>query len=94
MDENEDPIIVRMGTFFFVIGGGVFILFIASDLAEKADFDYFFMAVLLIAIGWVFRRKKAPPPSAGRFSYIKKARENAKNKREERIKAKEEAKKK
>ena len=92
--DNEDPIIVRMGTFFLVMGVGIFILFIASDLAKQADFDYFFMAILLIGIGWVFRRKKAPPPSAGRFSYIKNMRENAKKKREEKLKAKQEAKKK
>ena len=92
--DNDDPVIVRVGTFFFVIGGGIFILFIASDLAKKADFDYFFMAVLLIGIGWVFRRKKAPPPSAGRFAYLKNMRENAKKKREEKLKGKQDAKKK
>ncbi len=92
--DNDDPVIVRMGTFFFVIGVGILILFIASDLADQADFDYFFMAVLLIAIGWVFRRKKAPPPSAGRFAYLKNMRENARKKREEKLTAKQEAKKK
>lgn len=91
--DNDDPLIVRVGTFFFVMGGGILILFIASDLAKQADFDYFFMAVLLIFIGWVFRRKKAPPPSAGRFAYIKNFRENAKKKREEKLKAKQDAKK-
>lgn len=92
--EDEDSVIVRMGTFFWVMGGGIFILFIASDLADQTDFDFFFIAVLLIGIGWVFRRKKAPPPSAGRFSYIKKMRENAKNKREEKLKGKQDANKK
>ncbi len=92
--DNDDPVIVRVGTFFYVIGGGIFVLFIASDLAEKAEFDYFFWAVLLVAIGWVFRRRKAPPPSAGRFAYIRNFRENARKKREEKLKAKQEAKKK
>jgi hypothetical protein len=94
MEDNEDPVIVRVGTFFLVIGGGIFILFVASDLADQADFDYFFMAVLLIAIGWMFRRKKAPPPSAGRFASIKNMRENARKKREEKLQRKQEAKKK
>ena len=93
MDE-DDPIIVRVGTFFLVMGGGVFVIFVASDLAKQVDFDFFFIAILLVAIGWVFRRKKAHPPSAGRFSYVKKMRENAKNKREEKLQAKQEAKKK
>lgn len=92
--DNEDPVIVRVGTFFYVIGGGAFILFIASDLAHQAEFDYFFIAILLIGIGWVLRRKKAPPPSSGRFGYIKSTRDKAKKKREEKLNAKQEAKKK
>jgi len=89
MDE-DDPIIVRVGTFFFVMGGGVFVLFVVSDLAERADFDYLFLSVLLMGIGWIFRRGKAPPPSAGRFSWWRKRREEAKKKKQ----AKQEAKKK
>lgn len=93
-NDNDDPVIVRVGTFFLVIGGGIFVIFIASDLADRADFDYFFIAVLLIFVGWVFRRGKPPPPSAGRFAYIKNFRENARKKREEKLKAKQEVKKK
>ena len=91
--DPEDPFIVRVGMFFIVMGGGVFILFVVSDLAEKADFDYLFVAMILIVIGWSMWRKKPPPPSAGRFSYVRKLREESKRKREERLKAKEEAKK-
>ena len=72
MDENDDPFIVRVGTFFFVIGMGAFLLFVASDLAEKVDFDYLFVAVLLLGIGWYLRRGKSKPPPAGRFSWIKR----------------------
>ena len=36
--DDDDPVIVRVGTFFFVMGGGVFILFVASDLAEQGGF--------------------------------------------------------
>ena len=89
----EDPFIVRVGMFFLVMGGGVFILFVASDLADQPDFDYLFVAMILIAIGWSMWRRKPPPPSAGRFSYIKKMRQGASQKREERSKAKQEAKK-
>ena len=92
--DNDDPIIVRVGTFFFVMGGGVFLLFVASDLANQADFDFLFGAVLLMGIGWVFRRGKAPPPSAGRFAWWRKTREEAKKKKEEKAKAKQDAKKK
>ena len=71
---HEDPFIVRVGMFFLVLGGGAFILFVASDMAKQADFDYLFIAMVLIAIGWSMWRKKAPPPSAGRFEYIRKLR--------------------
>ena len=69
---EDEPLIVRVGTFFAVLGWGSFILFVASDFAKEPDFDYLFVAMLLIGIGWILRRKKAPPPSAGRFSMLRK----------------------
>lgn len=84
MMENDEPIIERVGTFFYVMGGGIFLLFVVSDLADKADFDYLFTAVLLISIGWILRRNKPPPPSAGRFAWFNKKREEARQKRKAR----------
>jgi hypothetical protein len=72
---EDDPLIVRVGTFFLVLGVGSFILFIISDLARKPDFDYLFVAMLLIAIGWGMRRRKPPPPPAGRFSMFRRGRD-------------------
>ena len=92
--DNDDPLIHRVGTFFYVIGGGVFLLFVASDLAKQADFDYLFISLLMIFIGWMFRRKKAPPPSAGRFAWLNKQRQEARKKKEEKAKAKQDSKKK
>ena len=69
--DNDDPIEVRMGTFFVVIGGGVFLLFVLSDIADQVDFDYFFIALILFVVGYYFRRTKAPPPSSGRFAWFK-----------------------
>jgi hypothetical protein len=87
MDEH-DAFIIRVGTFFLVMGGGVFILFVVSDLANNADFDYFFLAAALIGIGWVLRRGKSPPPSSGRFATWNKKREEAKRKKQEKKEAK------
>jgi hypothetical protein len=70
--ENDDPFEVRVGTFFLVLGMGAFLLFVTSDIAEKVDFDYLFVAVLLIGVGSILRRKKAPPPRAGRFAWVRK----------------------
>ena len=69
--DNEDPIEVRMGTFFVVMGGGAFLLFVLSDVADRVEFDYFFLSLVLIGIGYYFRRKKAPPPPSGRFTGFK-----------------------
>ncbi len=77
---EDEPIIVRVGTFFVVLGIGIFILFVASDLAEKPDFDYLFMAMLLVGLGWIFRRRKAAPPAADRFSYFRRIRKRKDNK--------------
>ena len=94
MDDNEDPTHIRMGTFFMVMGGGIFILFVVSDLADKADFDYLFVAMLLIGIGWALRRGKTPPPSAGRFEWWRSTREEANRRKAEKKKDKQEAEKK
>jgi hypothetical protein len=92
--DSDDPLIYRVGMFFYVLGGGAFVLFVTSDLAKQADFDFLFMALLMIGIGWMFRRGKAPPPSAGRFAWWNKTREEAKKKKAENSKAKQDAKKK
>jgi hypothetical protein len=86
--ENEDPLIVRVGTFFMVMGLGAFVLFVTSDIADQVDFDYLFVAMLLLAVGWGFRRKKAQPPPAGRFESLRKMRDNAKNKNSDKSKEK------
>ena len=68
--------IIRIGTFFVVMGVGIFILFIASDSAGKTNFDYLFWSVMLTVVGLMLRRRKPPPPPSGRFSYVRRLREN------------------
>ena len=68
--------IIRIGTFFTLIGIGIFILFVASDYAGKANFDYLCAAVLCVTVGIMFRRRKPPNPPSGRFGYVRKLRES------------------
>ncbi len=75
-------LIVRVGTFFVVIGVGIFILFVASDYAGKTNFDYLFWAVLSVTVGIMLRRRRPPPPPSGRFGYVRKLRENSKHRKE------------
>jgi len=70
MDSNE-PFIFRVGMFFLVLGMGAFVLFVISDIAEQTEFDYLFIAMLLIGVGWMLRRSKTPPPPSGRFSGVR-----------------------
>jgi hypothetical protein len=74
--------IVRMGTFFLVIGVGVFILFIASDSAGKTNFDYLFWSMLSVTVGIMLRRRRPPRPPSDRFSYVRKLREGKHPKKE------------
>jgi len=84
--DPEDSFSVRVGMFFLVMGGGAFILFVVSDLADKPDFDYLFVAMILFAIGWSMWRKKPPPPSADRFAWLRKMRDNRRQKNADKTK--------
>ena len=75
--------IIRIGTFFILLGVGIFILFIASDYANQTNFDYLFWAVLAVTVGILLRRRKPPAPPSGRFSYLRGLRGQSKKHREE-----------
>lgn len=81
MDENSE-LTPRIGTFFVVIGLGLEVIFVASDFAGQVKFDYFFLGLIAIGIGWLFRRKKAPREPSGRFGWWRKMREKKKKKKD------------
>ncbi len=68
-------LVVRIGTFFIVLGVGLIVFFVISDFAGMTDFDYFFLGMLFVGLGVLFRRRAAPPPPSGRFSVLRKLRE-------------------
>ena len=90
MSVQEDPLGPRVGTFFILIGIGLLILFAASDVAPGADveFDYFFLGVLGVVIGILFRRKAPKPPPSNRFSRLRTMREKSKQRKEDKKKKK------
>jgi hypothetical protein len=79
--DSDEPLIYRVGMFFYVIGGGAFVLFVVSDFAKQADYDFFFTALLMFVIGGILRRSKPAPPSAGRFAWFRKTIDERKNKK-------------
>ncbi len=66
--------IARIGDFFMVIGVFLFVLFVSSDLAKSADFDFLFLSMLSLGLGWYLRRRRPPRPSPGRFAWWNKTR--------------------
>ena len=76
----------RIGTFLILLGIFSLILFLASDFANQPEFDWLFIGLVLVGIGFFFRRRATPPPPAGRFGTLRKLRENAKKRKEERAK--------
>ncbi len=88
MEEDTGPLAPRVGTFFILVGIMLIILFAASDMARTPDFDFFFLGLLALAVGIFLRRKAPAPPPSGRFSAIRKMRENAKKRKEEKAKKK------
>jgi hypothetical protein len=66
--------IIRIGTFLMLIGIGILILFLASEYAGQANFDYLFWAVLCVTAGIMLRRRKPPAPPSGRFGALRRFR--------------------
>jgi len=69
----------RVGTFFLMVGIGLFVFFLLSEAAKDATFSYFCWGTILLVIGFVFRSqyRKAIKPS-GRFSIVKRLMPKAK----------------
>lgn len=88
-----EEFIARIGTFFILIGTFLVIMFIASDLADQTDFDYLFLAMMAIVAGWMMQKKRAKPPPAGRFAYLRRMREGSKQRQEDGTKDNKEEKK-
>jgi succinate-acetate transporter protein len=83
---DQSELVPRIGTFLILLGIFSLIFFIASDSAKQPEFDWLFIGMVLMGIGFLFRRRAPPPPSAGRFGMVRKMREDAKKRKEEKAK--------
>lgn len=63
----------RIGTFFLILGIGLFLLFMLSESSGSTTFEYFCGSTLLITIGFIFRAQyKKSGPASGRFGIFKR----------------------
>jgi len=85
--------LARVGTFFFLMGIGLVILFIASDASAptsiegRAQYELLCGGVLLFMVGFLFRKTAAPPQAADRFHSIRKIQERRAAAKKEKAKA-------
>jgi hypothetical protein len=71
-EEDRNLFISRIGTFFLLLGLVIIILFVASDIGQETVYTFFFIGVIMLALGWYFKRIGAPPPVQGkRFEGIR-----------------------
>ncbi len=70
---DRKELIARIGTFFVLVGIGLFVFFFLSEVAKKVTFDYFCWGLVLLIVGLIFRGQfKKATPASGRFSIVKK----------------------
>jgi hypothetical protein len=76
---DRKEVLHRIGTFFLIVGFGLFVLFMASEAAKDVTFSYFCGSLILMILGFVFRGqfKRNVAPS-GRFSLVKRLMPKAK----------------
>jgi hypothetical protein len=82
----QGELVPRVGTFMLLLGIFSLIFFLASDFADKPEFDWLFGGMVLLGFGILLRRRAPPMPSAGRFGIMRRMREEAKKRKEERAK--------
>jgi hypothetical protein len=82
----QSELLPRVGTYLFLLGIFSLIFFLASDFADRLEFDWLFVGMVLMGFGILLRRRAAPTPPVGRFGTIRRMREEAKKRKEERTK--------
>jgi membrane protein implicated in regulation of membrane protease activity len=67
----------RIGCFFLLVGGGLILLFAASDASLQTDYNFLFWAVICILVGYgLWRRFRPGRERARRFRLLRKTGSN------------------
>ena len=70
----------RIGTFFYMVGLTLMVIYIASILSKGTNTSFLFLSFAAFFIGFILRRNKSVQDS-GRFSYIRKAGQRSNERR-------------
>ena len=66
-------ILARIGTFFLLVGIGLFVFFLLSEAAQQVTHTYFCWSPLFFIVGLVFRgRARRPVRPTERFSLVRR----------------------
>jgi len=69
----------RLGCFFLLVGGLIFILFLASDMVRLPEFNVLWISLPILGIGfYLWRRGRPKARPSGRFRLINKMRRDKK----------------
>jgi len=74
----------RVGTFFILIGLGLFSLFVLSVMSKETVAAYLIASFVALLFGFLLQRNK-PRKDSGRFTSVKRARERSRQRREEKM---------
>ena len=74
----------RLGTFFLLVGLVLLVLYAGSAITKDAKTNYLLAGVVTFLAGLLMQGKK-PPSESGRFSSIRRASANSRQRREEKM---------
>jgi hypothetical protein len=77
-------ILHRLGTFFILIGLVALVLYAGSVISKDVKTNYLLASIVTLLVGFLLQRNKQPSDS-GRFSAIRRASANSRQRREEKM---------
>ena len=74
----------RLGAFFILVGLVLLVLFVGSFIGKDIKTTYLLISIVALLVGFLMQRNK-PTSDSGRFSAIRRASANSRQRREEKM---------
>jgi hypothetical protein len=78
----EKSMLVRIGTFFIIVGLALLVMFVGSIMSKEIHGIYLFLSFSAFVVGFLLRRNR-PVSDSGRFGAIRRLSERSRHHREE-----------